>query len=651
MFNKGRELAAGGGTGTIPGEQRRGADAEADLPPVSPGGTDDPHILWNANAAVRQLCKSVQTFQKATAKDKRLETLAQMHDQIQTLNSLLTMARLDILAALGTAIGKLFTTFSRDLEAINPSSLRTVSHAIDLLSKALANPSFKLPRDTSFRVLVVDDHAVCRHALSMALHSSPLKLTVCESGPAALEILKDSAFDAVFTDIMMPGMDGFAMVAELRKLPTHARTPVIYVTALCDFKTRAKSVLSGGCDIIAKPFSPSEIVIKALTIGLKQQLEHAALSAAAAEPKGTAKFSRPATDRATPRPIIEPLTRPPKPLCPARAVVCIEPHGRITSANRDAHQILGFSPGELTGENLHLILPDALQDQTDGRTVDSLLQETPLPQGAFRMTGRHKDQSTIPLLASFSETKTQGRRALVCLLRRNQPAPAEAPGDDPTPQDHEQTAHSQPAETPAEAAVNDSHAGKPIPTTAPQRQAEPNSSLGESNEDPVAEMADRIADLENQLAVTRSALLEAQASRRSHPDAGSPSTVTPPPNQDPLAPGPAILAEASRSAGAEHSLDSERKERQRLEHLCARQEADLRHLQDELHSRKSLEECLRRRELDLQKQLEQETERARLGAGELLKARAELRLAHSRNEELAALESALRREIAQLQPT
>jgi DNA-binding response OmpR family regulator len=63
----------------------------------------------------------------------------------------------------------------------------------------------------------------------------------------------------------MPGMDGFELCTKIRALPTNKTTPIIFVTSLTDFKSRAKSSLSGGTDLIAKPFMFIELTVKALT--------------------------------------------------------------------------------------------------------------------------------------------------------------------------------------------------------------------------------------------------------------------------------------------------------------------------------------------------------------------------------------------------
>ena len=67
-------------------------------------------------------------------------------------------------------------------------------------------------------------------------------------------------------------MDGFDLCAKIRALPNNKNTPVIFVTSLADFKSRARSSLSGGADLIAKPFMFIELSVKALTYALRGQL-------------------------------------------------------------------------------------------------------------------------------------------------------------------------------------------------------------------------------------------------------------------------------------------------------------------------------------------------------------------------------------------
>jgi CheY-like chemotaxis protein len=77
-------------------------------------------------------------------------------------------------------------------------------------------------------------------------------------------LLQETHFDLIFLDVEMPGQSGLDLCAKIRKMTTNRITPVVFVTAHCDFGSRAKSVLSGGNDFIAKPFLSVELAVKAL---------------------------------------------------------------------------------------------------------------------------------------------------------------------------------------------------------------------------------------------------------------------------------------------------------------------------------------------------------------------------------------------------
>ena len=70
----------------------------------------------------------------------------------------------------------------------------------------------------------------------------------------------------------MPALNGFELCKRLRALPAYQKTPVIYITGHTDFENRAKSTLSGGDDLIAKPILPMELAAKVLMHLLKSQM-------------------------------------------------------------------------------------------------------------------------------------------------------------------------------------------------------------------------------------------------------------------------------------------------------------------------------------------------------------------------------------------
>lgn len=107
------------------------------------------------------------------------------------------------------------------------------------------------------RVLYVEDDPDIRSIATMALEAvGGLEVRACSSHAEALEAATGFAPDVLVLDVMMPGMDGPATLAGLRRLPATAATPVIFMTA----KVQASEVQGyhalGAIGVITKPFDP-----------------------------------------------------------------------------------------------------------------------------------------------------------------------------------------------------------------------------------------------------------------------------------------------------------------------------------------------------------------------------------------------------------
>ena len=71
----------------------------------------------------------------------------------------------------------------------------------------------------------------------------------------------------------MPGMDGFEVCSKIRDTVPNRTTPVVFVTGQSDFDARVNSTLSGGNDLMGKPFLIFEVTVKALTLALQGRLQ------------------------------------------------------------------------------------------------------------------------------------------------------------------------------------------------------------------------------------------------------------------------------------------------------------------------------------------------------------------------------------------
>ncbi len=109
------------------------------------------------------------------------------------------------------------------------------------------------------RVLVIDDDVRLFELLSSYLDENGVGTAHAMDGPHGLDALERDAFDAVLLDVMMPGMDGLAV---LRKIRERRAVPVIMLTAKGDETDRVVGLELGADDYLAKPFSPRELLAR-----------------------------------------------------------------------------------------------------------------------------------------------------------------------------------------------------------------------------------------------------------------------------------------------------------------------------------------------------------------------------------------------------
>jgi len=100
-----------------------------------------------------------------------------------------------------------------------------------------------------------------------------------DSGPAALEMVHSGNPDLILLDVMMPGMDGFE-VCRCLKQDEHTRlTPIVFVTALDDRRSRLRGIEAGGDDFLTKPFDQLELSARVKSLirqkRLNEDLDHA----------------------------------------------------------------------------------------------------------------------------------------------------------------------------------------------------------------------------------------------------------------------------------------------------------------------------------------------------------------------------------------
>ncbi|MCW3054283.1 MAG: putative histidine kinase [Chthonomonadales bacterium] len=105
-------------------------------------------------------------------------------------------------------------------------------------------------------ILVVDDSRTNREMLSRRLERQGHATVKAESGTEALQRMRAQEFDLVLLDIMMPEMDGFAVLQTLKADATLRHLPVIMISALDELESVARCIEMGAEDYLPKPSNP-----------------------------------------------------------------------------------------------------------------------------------------------------------------------------------------------------------------------------------------------------------------------------------------------------------------------------------------------------------------------------------------------------------
>jgi two-component system, OmpR family, response regulator MprA len=109
-------------------------------------------------------------------------------------------------------------------------------------------------------ILVVDDDAGLRKALRRVLVSQGFEVEVAEGGAEALDRLRESSYDLVVLDVMMPGKDGIAVCERLRA--DKDDMPILMLTARDAVRDRVAGLEAGADDYLVKPFANEEFVAR-----------------------------------------------------------------------------------------------------------------------------------------------------------------------------------------------------------------------------------------------------------------------------------------------------------------------------------------------------------------------------------------------------
>ena len=115
------------------------------------------------------------------------------------------------------------------------------------------------------KVLVVEDDPDIIEAITMVLSTQPYEIVTAGDGLECLDRIKEGVPDLIILDLLMPRMDGFAVVRELRENPQYPRIPILILTSVREDASRRRYELETGLemdvqDYAEKPISPADLL-------------------------------------------------------------------------------------------------------------------------------------------------------------------------------------------------------------------------------------------------------------------------------------------------------------------------------------------------------------------------------------------------------
>ena len=124
------------------------------------------------------------------------------------------------------------------------------------------------------RILVVEDEKKTAAFLTKGLGEAGFDVDLAHDGDEALQIARDTKFDLLVVDVMLPKKDGWEVVSDLRRQGLH--TPILFLTARDSVRDRVKGLELGADDYLIKPFAFPELLarIKSLLRRAPAQTDH-----------------------------------------------------------------------------------------------------------------------------------------------------------------------------------------------------------------------------------------------------------------------------------------------------------------------------------------------------------------------------------------
>jgi DNA-binding response OmpR family regulator len=145
-------------------------------------------------------------------------------------------------------------------------------------------------------ILIIEDDKIVGKTIERCLRVDNYRVTIAETGVEGLQSARRTPPDLVILDVVMPGMDGYAVCAEMRRDALLAEVPILFLTARAKDEDKITGLSSGADDYMTKPFNVDELLLRIQAI-LRRSRRGQTDADTAGGPK--AKKSKAKTDKKT----------------------------------------------------------------------------------------------------------------------------------------------------------------------------------------------------------------------------------------------------------------------------------------------------------------------------------------------------------------
>jgi len=208
------------------------------------------------------------------------------------------------------------------------------------------------------RILIIDDEKVIREGVERALSKRGYHIVKAEDGDQGLTFLKEQDFDIVLTDLMMPGLDGFAVLDWIRE--NQPNVQVIVITVFATVTKAVTAMKQGAFDFVGKPFTPDYI-----RVVVDRAIDKLAMRAETEQLREEKKRGLEAIDKSQSR--LKSVFS-----CMAEAVLITDAEGIVVLHNPAAIKILEIQTDPVIGKPLSA----SIQDQAAAAMVKEAVSKS-----------------------------------------------------------------------------------------------------------------------------------------------------------------------------------------------------------------------------------------------------------------------------------